>query len=106
MAVTNMTHDKAFQYVQHRRFCASPNVNFQRQIEAYESIHQAAVAMAEYAKTANGQQRRSGSPNPRKRRGDEEEDVEEGVPDQDAQWSNRSAQRRRADAEEDPPGDE
>ena len=63
--------------------------------------------MAEYAKTANGQQRRSGSPNPRKRRGDDDEgDSDDVRQDRDVELSNRWAQRRRADTDEDPPGDE
>ena len=46
MTSLNLPHDEAFQYVQGRRFCVSPNLNFQRQIEAYESIHKASLTMA------------------------------------------------------------
>lgn len=49
MCAMNASHEEAFNHVQSRRFCASPNTNFKRQIEAYESINAAMVAMAQYS---------------------------------------------------------
>ena len=46
MTAHNMTHDDAFQYVQARRFCISPNANFQHQIEAYQHIYEATLQIA------------------------------------------------------------
>lgn len=54
MVTLNISNDDAFQYVQNRRFCISPNLNFQRQIEAYESIHQASMSMMAYAQQQDG----------------------------------------------------
>lgn len=50
----NASHEDAFNHVQSRRFCASPNTNFKRQIEAYESINAAMVAIAQHS--TDGQQ--------------------------------------------------
>ena len=72
MCAMNATHEDAFNHVQSRRFCASPNTNFKRQIEAYESINQAMVAMAQHANANPGQQ--DGTNVRRKRDLEEEED--------------------------------
>ena len=42
----HVTQEKAFDHVQARRFCISPNQNFQHQLEAYQYIQQAALSIA------------------------------------------------------------
>lgn len=46
MATFHVTQEKAFDHVQARRFCISPNQNFQHQLEAYQYIQQAAMSIA------------------------------------------------------------
>lgn len=65
MTTCGMSHDDAFQYVQARRFCISPNQNFQHQIEAYQHIHEARLQVASdpmiNARDANIRRKRSDS---------------------------------------------
>jgi len=46
MTAFNLSQEEAFQYVQARRFCISPNLGFQHQLEAYQHIHEASVAIS------------------------------------------------------------
>jgi hypothetical protein len=47
MCTQNLSTEDAFQYVQARRFCISPNQGFQHQIEAYQHIYEAAQQCAQ-----------------------------------------------------------
>jgi hypothetical protein len=100
----NASHEDAFNHVQSRRFCASPNTNFKRQIEAYESINQATVAMAKYAAasgaTGNGGQQQDSSALRRKR-----EDDDAGEEDMHNSIGNRKRRDLPADSDEED-GDE
>ncbi|KAG0142075.1 hypothetical protein CROQUDRAFT_663019 [Cronartium quercuum f. sp. fusiforme G11] len=65
MAKYNMSSDDAFQFVQTRRFCVSPNMAFIHQLDAYEPICQARRAMAQYASdpsNRNSRRKRADSP--------------------------------------------
>jgi serine/threonine/tyrosine-interacting protein len=46
MCTQSLSTEDAFQYVQARRFCISPNQGFQHQIEAYQHIYEAAKQSA------------------------------------------------------------
>ncbi|SCV72319.1 BQ2448_3856 [Microbotryum intermedium] len=46
MVKHGLTHEDAFQFVQSRRFCVAPRVEFQHQIEAYAPIYMASQTMA------------------------------------------------------------
>jgi hypothetical protein len=46
MVSCNLSNEEAFQYVQARRFCVSPNLSFQHQIEEFEPIYRASLAIA------------------------------------------------------------
>lgn len=104
MMTFNVTHEEAFLHVQARRFCASPNVSFQRQIEAYEDIHSASLAMTNYAKTnpheqAKVAQGEAQSTNRRKRDFALDMDDEEEI-DEDLKERNLHAQRKRRGSDE------
>lgn len=99
MMTFNVTHEEAFLHVQARRFCASPNANFQRQIEAYEDIHSASLAMTNLANAQSGNNgiRANGnghSANRRKREAATDLDDNEEI-DEDLKERNLHAQRKR-----------
>lgn len=105
MMTFNVTHEEAFLHVQARRFCASPNLSFQRQIEAYEDIHTASLAMTDYAKQYSGNGRADGSSlsqgaNRRKRESAADMDAGEDT-DDDLRERNLLAQRKKIDSDED-----
>ncbi|KAK4052188.1 hypothetical protein OIV83_002483 [Microbotryomycetes sp. JL201] len=60
MCKTGLSLDEAFQFVQSRRFCIAPRVEFQHQIEAYYPIFQArqAVSANLAVQTASASRRR------------------------------------------------
>ena len=104
MTRMNCTHEEAFQYVQNRRFCVSPNMGFQRQIEAYESIHKAIQAVAQAGPLNGG----NGSENGgavrimhRRKRGADEEGVDQDEADEELRERNLHAQRKRRDPDDD-----
>ncbi|KAL8279330.1 hypothetical protein RQP46_008367 [Phenoliferia psychrophenolica] len=76
MCKTNLSHEDAFMFVQSRRFCVAPRVEFQHQLEAYGPIFQAGQTMAGDAGAQAGQRAR------RRGREDEDED-EDGTGDND-----------------------
>lgn len=96
MVTFDTTHEEAFSHVQSRRFCVSPNTNFQRQIEAYEDIHKASLAMANYSRQADA------VVVPRRKRDDLLEDGTDGDDDDDEELKERNlhAQRKRRGSEE------
>lgn len=98
MTALDLPHDEAFQYVQNRRFCVSPNLNFQRQIEAYESIHKASLAMAQYRIDDSIDDIRKGGEgfNRRKRPSSLDGDAEHEI-DEEVRQRNLQAQKRRND---------
>jgi hypothetical protein len=98
MMTFNVSHEEAFVHVQNRRFCAAPNTNFQRQIEAYEDIHSASLAMAKYA---FGDQSATTLPLNRRKRGDADGNGEEEDEDEELRERNLHAQRKRKGSEED-----
>lgn len=55
MAKYNMTSEDAFQFIQSRRFCASPNLGFLRQLDEYDFICQAKRSIPESATRSNSQ---------------------------------------------------
>lgn len=71
---TSLTYEDAFAFVQARRFCVSPRIEFVRQLEAYRPILLAnqAVAMDRNAQPS-GQQRA------RRRGREDDEDDDEGA---------------------------
>ena len=73
MCTQNMSHEEAFQYVQARRFCVSPNQGFQHQIEAYQHIYEAARTTA-----ADPNANRRGDNVRRKRTESDDEEAEDG----------------------------
>lgn len=105
MTTFNVSHEEAFLHVQSRRFCASPNLSFQRQIEAYEDIHTASLEMTKYAQTYPGDEAMSTGLGPqhasRRKRdsGTEMDDDEEN--DEDLRERNLHAQRKRRGSDED-----
>lgn len=105
MTTFNVSHEEAFLHVQSRRFCASPNPSFQRQIEAYEDIHTASLEMTKYAHTHAGDNSMNNGQNAqtahRRKRdsGTEMDDDEEN--DEDLRERNLHAQRKRRGSYED-----
>ena len=67
---TSLTYEDAFAFVQARRFCVSPRIEFVRQLEAYRPILLANQAIGSDRNAVQGQQRA-------RRRGWEEEDEED-----------------------------
>lgn len=53
MCKADLSHDDAFLFVQSRRFCVAPRVEFQHQLEAYKPIYNASQTMA-YSSFAGG----------------------------------------------------
>lgn len=108
MMTFNVTHEEAYLHVQARRFCASPNLNFQRQIDAFEDIHGASLAMTEHAKQL--QQANASSDSgfnaltqsaTRRKRGTAADGDEDGDDaDEDLQERNLHAQRKRRGSDE------
>lgn len=70
MCALNIPHEDAFNYVQARRFCVSPNPGFHHQIEAYQHIWE---AMQQSATDPNLNQRTASG---RRKRGDDDDDDE------------------------------
>ncbi len=68
MSSFNLPQEEAFQYLQARRFCISPNLGFQHQLEAFQHIHEAKLAMERSGGTPHENRNR------RKRGSDEEEE--------------------------------
>lgn len=82
MTSLSVSHDEAFQHVQNRRFCVSPNLGFLRQLEAYEPIYRANLSMlqakAQRQAAGGADENGSGSGSSRRKREDEEdEELEE-----------------------------
>jgi serine/threonine/tyrosine-interacting protein len=71
MQAFDVTQEKAFEHVQARRFCIAPNQNFSRQLEAFQHIHEASLAISRDA--GAGQDRVA----QRRRRNDDSEDEDE-----------------------------
>lgn len=101
MMTFNVTHEEAYLHVQARRFCASPNLNFQRQIDAFEDIHEASLAMTQHAKqlqangTAEACLNGHGNAAARRKRGAAADDDGKEDGDEDLQERNLHAQRKR-----------
>ena len=106
MMTFNVTHEEAFLHVQARRFCASPNVKFQRQIEAYEDIHSASLAMTNYANARpgnnNGEDANGDGQSAHRRKRDPVTDLDDNEEtDEDLRERNMHAQRKRRGSDDD-----
>ncbi|KAM0792954.1 hypothetical protein ACM66B_002712 [Microbotryomycetes sp. NB124-2] len=72
MCKTGLSLDEAFQFVQSRRFCIAPRVEFQHQVEAYYPIFKARQAVsADTAMQSNTASRRRG-------RDEDEDEISDG----------------------------
>ncbi|KAI5478966.1 hypothetical protein MNV49_004369 [Pseudohyphozyma bogoriensis] len=72
MCKADLTHEDAFLFVQGRRFCVAPRVEFQHQLEAYKPIFMASAAMS----TDRGAQ--SAPRSNRRTREDDDDDDDDG----------------------------
>ncbi|KAK4049770.1 hypothetical protein OIO90_005351 [Microbotryomycetes sp. JL221] len=76
MCKTGLSHEDAFQFVQSRRFCVSPRVEFQHQIQAYGPIFMARQAMSANTNVQSGSNSRR-----RVRDDDDDGDADQGMED-------------------------
>lgn len=100
MTKFNVSHEEAFLHVQSRRFCINPNLNFQRQMDAYEDIHSASLAMTQYMAKIQANGRPNGSASMqathRRKRDTETDSGDETLQiDEDLRDRNLHAQRKR-----------
>ncbi|GAA5972088.1 hypothetical protein JCM3765_001288 [Sporobolomyces pararoseus] len=86
MMKTSLTYEDAFAFVQARRFCVSPRIEFVRQLEAYRPILLANQAIGSDRNAVQGQQRARR----RGREDDEDQDEEDGEGDSSMMSSNQS----------------
>ncbi|KAM0751554.1 phosphatases II [Meredithblackwellia eburnea MCA 4105] len=89
MCKTSLSHEDAFMFVQSRRFCIAPRVEFQHQLEAYGPIFMASQMMASDAGARSGQ-------NSRRRGREDDDDDEDGGNDDMVMDEDRPQSRKRS----------